>query len=70
MTHDCNYVAGRMAAETQNVESKVAEDVKLDEAPLSTPVSLELLSLVSEWRAQHGLKHEDYIRYRRYNINV
>ena len=32
---------------------------------LPPPVSLELLALVTEWRAQHGLKHEDYTRYRR-----
>ena len=55
-----------MVAETQNMSKVAEEGVKLDEAPLSTPVSLELLALVSEWRAQHGLKHEDYIRYRRY----
>ena len=37
---------------------------------LATPVSLELLALVTEWRAQHGLKHEDYTRYRRLAYSV
>ncbi|KAI6654769.1 Signal recognition particle subunit SRP68 [Oopsacas minuta] len=56
-----------MASEVQDIENVTEEvDKSAEEAPLSIPVSLELLTLVSEWRAQHGLKHEDYTRYRRY----
>ena len=48
-------------SETNGIE---LEDANSLPAP-SKPASLELLALVSEWRIQHGLKHDDYTRYRR-----
>ena len=55
-----------MAAEPAGADT-VSDDSQREWAgeTLQTPVSLELLALVSDWRAQHGLKHEDYTRYRR-----